>query len=210
MRDILEPIKIFSPTAVLQAAFTAAATNIITSVAHGLSNGDCIQVTTSAGDLPAGLAITTNYYVIDKTTDTFKVSTVPGGSAVDITDAGTGTHTFHLKGKAIYVADYRHINLHLTFSGSPTMTIKTQGSRQLIDSPPDFNASQSITNKWDYIELIDLEDGSAIDGDTGVACAGSADNRHFAVNTDGLSWITIAVTAWTAGLLGVELTAYND
>jgi hypothetical protein len=74
-------------------AFTAADTDIITANGHGFKNGDKVRVTTSAADLPAGLAVDTTYYVRDATTNTFKVSLTDGGSAVDITDAGTGTHT---------------------------------------------------------------------------------------------------------------------
>ena len=76
--------------------FTAdAGTDFITSVSHGLSDGDAILVDTTVADLPAGLSINTLYYVRDKTTNTFKVALTAGGSAIDITDAGTGTHSFY-------------------------------------------------------------------------------------------------------------------
>ncbi|MBX4215330.1 hypothetical protein KW797_00045 [Candidatus Parcubacteria bacterium] len=76
------------------ATFTAVAANdTITAVAHGLENGNIVWVS-SGTTLPAGLSASTNYFVIDKTTDTFKVSATEGGTTVDITDAGTGTHTF--------------------------------------------------------------------------------------------------------------------
>ena len=74
--------------------FTAATSDVCTSTAHGLSNGDVLLLTTS-NTLPAGLSTATPYYVIDKTTDTFKLSASSGGSAVDITDTGTGTHKWH-------------------------------------------------------------------------------------------------------------------
>jgi hypothetical protein len=72
--------------------FTAATTDIITATAHGLIDGTRITVSSST-TLPGGLASSTNYYLRDTTTNTFKVSTTPGGTAVDITDTGTGTHT---------------------------------------------------------------------------------------------------------------------
>ncbi len=208
MRSTLPETKIFDPAADPELTFTAAVTNIITATAHGLTEGDCIWVS-SGTTLPAGLSASTNYYVIAVTTNTFKVSATPGGPEVDITDTGTGTHTYRLKGKAIFVADYRHSVLHLTFSTSPTMTVKVQGS--ISESAPDFNAAQSITNKWDYIEVIDLQNGSAIDGDTGIACAGTADDRVLEINVNGLTWITVNITSTTAvGNLGVTCKAYND
>lgn len=198
---------IFSPTAVLQATFTAAVTNIITANAHGLSEGDCIWVSTTT-TLPAGLSASTNYYVRDVTTNTFKVSATPGGTEVDITNTGTGTHTFNLKGKCLYVGDWKHIQVHLTFSSTPTMTVKIQGS--LADDAPDFNAAQSITNRWDYLEVVDLQDGAAIDGDTGIACSGTADNRIFEVNVNAMTWLTVAITSFTAGKLGVKVVCYEN
>lgn len=74
--------------------FTAdAGTDVLTASAHGLTNGQRVRLT-SAGTLPAGLSAVVAYYVVNKTTNTFQVSATSGGSAVDITDAGTGTHTF--------------------------------------------------------------------------------------------------------------------
>ena len=74
MRTVLEEIKIFASGAKLQATFTAAVTDIITSSAHGLSEEDCIQVS-SGTTLPTGLSVSTDYYVIYIDADTFKVST---------------------------------------------------------------------------------------------------------------------------------------
>ena len=84
------------------AVFTSdfATNNVFTSVAHGLNNGDLVQLTT-ATTLPAGLALTTDYWVIAKTDDTFKLSATPPdpisgkvGDEVVVTDDGTGAHTF--------------------------------------------------------------------------------------------------------------------
>ncbi len=45
-----------------------------------------------SGALPAGLALATTYYTINSTGQTCQLATSSGGSAVDITDTGTGTH----------------------------------------------------------------------------------------------------------------------
>lgn len=73
-------------------ADVSAADDTITETAHGLSNGDAVVLSTS-GVLPAGLVAGT-YYVVNATTDTFKLSLTSGGAAEDITGAaGGGTHT---------------------------------------------------------------------------------------------------------------------
>ena len=79
-------------------------TEVITSTAHGFTDGDMVYLTTT-GTLPTGLSTGTLYYVISATTDTFKLSTSYGGAAVNITAAaGGGTHT--IKGaQAFYIED---------------------------------------------------------------------------------------------------------
>ena len=74
---------------------TTFATNRIDDVAHGLSDNDVIRMTTSAGDLPNGFVVDTDYYVINETNDDYQVSLTQGGAAVTISDDGTGTHKWH-------------------------------------------------------------------------------------------------------------------
>lgn len=209
MRNFTEEQIVYLGTSKPEANFSAdPTTNVITSTAHGLQNGDIVQFTASeGGSLPDGLFENTNYYVRDATADTFKVSAIPGGPEVDIIDEGIGTHTYHLKGRAVYVADWEHIVVSLHFIDNPTMTIKFQGS--LADTCPDFNADPSYTNRWDYVEVIDMEDGTAIDGDTGVSCSGSEDNRLFEVNVSALKWLSVVITSYTVGRLDVRVSNYQ-
>lgn len=103
-------LKIFSVSSVTGtvpagnfADFTAnAGTDTITSTSHGLNNNDQVNFT-SDGSLPGGLTTFEYnypwsgevYYVVNKATNTFQVSLTPGGTAVDITSAGSGTHTWY-------------------------------------------------------------------------------------------------------------------
>jgi len=75
----------------LQAFTVNASTNVFTSTAHGLADGQQVYFL-STGVLPSPLVDYTFYYIINASTDTFKVSATFGGAAVDITDTGTGTH----------------------------------------------------------------------------------------------------------------------
>jgi hypothetical protein len=59
---------------------------------HGLADGDQVMVTTS-NTVPVGLVAAKVYYVVSATANTFKVALTSGGSAIDITGDGTGTHT---------------------------------------------------------------------------------------------------------------------
>lgn len=71
-------------------------TDVITANAHGLVNGDAVQVSNSGGGLPGGLSAATTYYVISSTTNTFQLSATLGGAAINLSSAGTGTNSFFL------------------------------------------------------------------------------------------------------------------
>lgn len=73
--------------------FTAvAATDIVTAVNHPFIDTDAVRLFNSGGAVPAGLAEQTDHYVRDKSGNTFKLALSSGGTAIDITGTGTGTH----------------------------------------------------------------------------------------------------------------------
>ena len=99
----LKDVDILSIQAVLDVntpaakVFTAAASDVCTASAHGFTTGLKGQASTTT-TLPAGLSAATDYFVIVLTANTFKLATslanALAGTAIDITDAGTGDHTF--------------------------------------------------------------------------------------------------------------------
>lgn len=141
------------------AAFTAASTNVCTSVAHGLETGDVVRVTTS-GTLPAGLAALTDYQAERIDADNFYLHQILGGhmallvddvtppdlyDPIDITDAGTGTHNL----TAVYLPDTDRYTVHrlkcltsgmtVTLSNpAPSSTLGTWGQKMILDI---YNAS---------------------------------------------------------------------
>lgn len=226
MRDIVEYF-IHNAVGIKTAVFTAATTDLCTSATHGLRNGDMVVLTTVT-TLPAGLALATVYWVIEATTNTFKLSatSVPYHTTgvvgeiytpVDITDTGTGAHTFtmHDIGRNIYVGDHLHaiLSYDTDGGGDATMTVKFQGSVgksvAAIDDCPDFSAAQSSTNSWDYVEVIDLQSGTAINGDTGIAVATDDDNRTLEANINGLDWLNAIISGWSEGEVTVKVKLYN-
>lgn len=71
-----------------------AATNILTPVGDVPPPGSKVRFTTTT-TLPGGLSAATTYYVLAGTAATnFKVSATYNGTEIDITDTGTGTHSF--------------------------------------------------------------------------------------------------------------------
>lgn len=65
-----------------------ASTDKITATAHGLSDGQ--QISFASTSMPGGLGTSgTVYFIRDSTTNDFKVALTNGGTAIDITSAGT-------------------------------------------------------------------------------------------------------------------------
>lgn len=68
------------------------ATDAFTEAAHGLTNGTRLTVA-SSGAFPTtspAMAASTNYYVVQATTDTFKIALTPNGTPLDITVVAAG------------------------------------------------------------------------------------------------------------------------
>lgn len=108
-------------------------------------------------------------------------------------------------GNAIYVADYRNIIIEVVFVGA-TCTLKFAGGIQ--DSAPAIASAQSLANPWDYIEVIDLQNGNSIDGDTGIAASAATDVRLFEINTNGLTHINAIVSSWSAGAITAKVRLF--
>lgn len=207
MRTSVSNIILFRSTTKPTATFTVtAATDLITSNAHGLVDGDMVMFTTVT-TLPAGLSLTAVYYVINATTNTFQVSTTMGGTAVDITDTGTGAHTFWFKAKTLYAADFNNLVVSLHTSGSANFTLKCQGS---IQDDVNFNAAKSPTNRWNFVEIISLEDEAKVVGDTGVVATGTDINETYEINANYLKYVTFQVTAHSAGVIALAISGSED
>jgi len=82
--------------------FTAATSDLctVTGDTINIETGVEVSLTTSASDLPAGLATSTRYFMIFQSSTTFELATslanALAGTQIDITDTGTGTHTLTL------------------------------------------------------------------------------------------------------------------
>ncbi len=117
-------------------------------------------------------------------------------------------------GLAIPCEDFRHaIFSFATDGGSDAdLTVKFQGaiSSDSGEDAPDFGSAATVDNMWDYIEVVDLEDGTEIDGDTGVSVSGADDYRLLEANINGLKYLCARVTARAEGECTVRVRLFND
>lgn len=79
-----------------------------------------------------------------------------------ILDAQAATGT----GRVIDVRDFRNCVVKIGTASSANLTVKCQGaiaSAATPNTPPDFSAAQSVSNHWDYIQMVDLNTGDQTD-----------------------------------------------
>lgn len=114
--------------------------------------------------------------------------------------AATGIGTSEL------VENYKTVNLTVTGTGTPTGTIKIAISD--AETKPDFSAAASATNPWVYAAIVDVQSGSVIAGNTGIAYTGTAGTNMYSINVDGMRWVCPNVTAYTAGTYDVLMRAH--
>jgi len=110
----------------------------------------------------------------------------------------------------LLVQDFRNCVLSFAtdWGWDAALTVKIQWSIQ--ESAPDFSAAQSVTNHWDYIEVIDLQSGSAIDWDTWISVSSADDYRLLEANINWLKWINVRCTARTAGEVTVKAKLFDN
>lgn len=158
-------------------------TDNIAETAHGLNNGDIVQLTTT-GVLPAGLAAATNYFVIRVDDDNFKLASsainAERGIAVDITAAaGGGTHTvteqeFDRRALDVWMVNPLDVNITqadeiTVFQGTDPWIIGDGGGSITVDAV-DLDI-RDLTHVSDSVSLGDgttLYTGTTVGSDHGL------------------------------------------
>ena len=159
--------------------FTAdAATSTFTSTAHGLSNDDLVQVTSTVS-LPSALSENTPYYVVsvtDTTPDSFQLSETMGGSPIELStdpaDAGTGEFFFTETGFVVV----KNVAPEITLTGD----IQRPVHFDLVSS---LNADVVVNRRADSTDAT--QDGSSPRLLTATA-ATAAGNQNDGLPDDGL------------------------
>lgn len=124
-------------------AFTAnATTDRLSCEDHGVEADDHIVAATS-GTLPTPLALATEYFPVEITPNSFKVATEPGGAAIDITGAGTGNHTFYVRG-----------SVQVDFAAA---SVDTKGKYRLRFQLSDGGETTTVPADKDRYILLDIK-----------------------------------------------------
>jgi len=115
-------------------------------------------------------------------------------------------------GTDISTKGFKNCIIEISSVWASSFTIKAQGAMwigTLWDTKPDFSSAKTTSNPWDYIEMIDLEDGTAIDWDTGVAFS-AADVRLFELNVNAIDFINLDITTWVSWAVTARVRLYTN
>lgn len=114
---------------------TNASPAVLTWAGHDLEDGETVSLATS-GALPAGLATETVYYVksANQIAGTFEVAATLGGTSINTTSAGSGTHAVILSSGVHTGYVYRH---------KYAFCDDLRAAMKLLTNPPTFEGSVS-------------------------------------------------------------------
>lgn len=115
--------------------------------------------------------------------------------------------------KLVLVQDFTNISIAIHGNSSADLTIKLVGSTMKTIpggfTAPDMTATQSEDNSWDFVQMVDLQNGATINGDTGLVFTGAADDRNLEANVNALIWVALRVTARAAGTVSAFITPFS-
>jgi hypothetical protein len=94
----------------------------VTRTAHGLANGTVVSFSTITST--TGIAIYTQYYVINATADTFQLSATSGGAAIALTTGGSGNMLYPAYITAITTNSSFQMSAPASATGSVTLTAR--------------------------------------------------------------------------------------
>lgn len=188
---------------------------VITKNSHGLSTGDKILIYGHATNVAAnGL-----YKITKLTADTFSLQDINTGANIAGSGAGAGgaTGIFVTAPKIILAEDFRNIELFVATAGTATMTLNIAGSLgkntpTVHGDTPNFGATVTESNPYTFLQVIDLDSGSAYNGSTGIALTGSSTytNGSYEVNINAIKYITVFPVSWTQGSVTIKMKLFNN
>jgi len=179
---------------------TNATPTVITMAAvHGLSTGARVQIMGHTTNVKAnGLWTVT---VTSTTKFSLDGSTAGGVGADGIAVAPAP--------RVIFVEEFDYIVLDVVSDGGGDYAGVIHPVGSIGDTAANFAGTISKTNMYEFLDFVDIETATSIDGDTGVTVAGADQYRTFRVDVKGLTWFTVIHSSGTAGELTINARLYQ-
>lgn len=183
---------------------------VVTATSHGLATGNTVMI--------QGHLTNTNangmFKVTSLTANTFSLQDYNTGA--NVAGNGVGTVGVLVAGpKVILANEFNATYMQVMTSGSANLTLQvlSSGGKLVSDAvggnqTPNFGATQSKSNPWQYSQLIDLATGVQLPGTTGIVLTGTDIVKAYELNVSGVFFVCPTITAWTAGVITVTLEGF--
>lgn len=216
-RNFVEYIIFDNVTPVAITSSTDATPIVMTVTAHGFNTGDLVLIHGHTTNVAANGI----YRVTRLTANTFSLQDQFSGANIAGSGAGAGSSSGYVMKAPLtvpLVEDFRNVIFSLHTTGSATLTFSVAGSlgklnnssANLSQNMPNFSATQSPSNPYSFLQSINLDSGATVNGSTGIATTSTDINNMFEVNINGVKYIALYPTAWTAGAITVKIQLYSN
>ena len=112
------------------------------------------------------------------------------------------------------VNDFQHIGITASVTTTATTTLQFACSNldettNLVNAQGRFvTTTKNPSARWDWVQIVDLQNGLTIDGDTGVQMTGT-DVRQFELDVNNFRWC-MAYQNWTSGTTTVTFRPVSN
>lgn len=203
-------------TPVAVTSSTDATPIVVTATSHGLSTNDLVQINGHTTNIAANGI----FRITRLSANTYSLQNYNTGANIAGSGGGAGSSGVMVVAPRILdVRDFRNVILSVETSGSANFTFKIAGSlgkpvvlpsdKQSEDTP-NFGATQSASNPYQFVQLINLDTAAVVNGATGVTSAGTDIHTQYEINVNALKYMTLVFTAWSAGTLTVKALSTDN
>lgn len=197
-------------TPVAVTSSTDATPIVVTATSHGLATGDLVQIFGHTTNIAANGI----FRVTRVDANSFSLQNYVTGANIVGSGGGAGASGVMVAApKILDVRDWRNIVLSFESSGSLNATIKIAGSvgKPVVlptdkesENTPNFGATQSASNPYTFLQIINLDTAAAVNGATGITSAGTDLHTQYEVNINAQKYICPVLTAWSAGAITMK------
>ena len=189
---------------------------VVTKAAHGYTTGQLIMIQGHSTNLAANGIFKINVL----SSSTFQLLDQFSGAPVAGSGAGAGSGGIMVVApNIIWTEEFRTQDIQFFTSGSANLTVKvaiSSGVQPSLETSasmdlPHFGATISITNPYSLADIIALDaTNTTIAGATGIVASGTDLAKTYEVNTNLQKYMTLLLTAWSAGRITAIANVTNQ
>jgi len=205
----------YTPAADLTGTLLPRTTNVLTLNNHGFTTGDGpVRVSNSGGALPTGLAVDTDYWLINVTANTFSFATSKANAlaltAVALSTDGTGTQTIRRAQNDVVCAQLKQALSAVVGANYTVAQVQQAGETDYL------TVTANTANAWFALGTVD---GTLLDA--ALTNAGDPTTDLAAVLAASAQWYqlitlynspsyTLAASAWVESNARTYIVDFND